>query len=161
MRALKEVLNSKGSNWAICLLSASLLAVAASVWLRPGPVSAEAGALQRTHMTKENKEVLNALQDAFVNIADNVEPSVVTVSARAPERPDRPDRPERDRGSRPMPDGGDKDVPEPFRDFFRQLPRPDGPDEEPRGTSTGSGVIIRETGNTVYVLTNNHVVDAR
>jgi len=105
-------------------------------------------------MSEENKAALGALQDGFVSIADTVEPSVVTVSARAPER--EPSR------TRPMQNPGDRDVPEPFRDFFRQLPRPDGPDEsEPRGTSTGSGVIIRETGNTVYVLTNNHVVDTR
>src|SRR5690242_1258605 len=105
MRGLKQALSSKGSNWAICLLSASLLAVAASVWLRPGPVRAEAGAMPRVHMSQENKQVLNALQDGFVNIADTVEPSVVTVSARAA---DRPERTPRDR-PRPMQDPGDKD----------------------------------------------------
>lgn len=152
MRALKQVLNAKGSNWAICLLSGSLMAVAASTWMRPGPVSAQAGAAPRPRMSGESKAVLNAMQDAFVNIAETVEPTVVTVSARSNPA---------ERNASPMQDRGDSDVPEPFKDFFRRLPRPDGPDEGMRGTSTGSGVIIRETGNTVYVLTNNHVVDNR
>jgi serine protease Do len=144
MKIVKQVLTAKGSNWAVCLLSASLMAVAASNWTRPAPVSAQAGGV--TRMTGESKAVLNALENAFVNIAENVEPSVVTISARVnvPEK-----------SAAPMQEKPDeRNIPEQFRDLFRR-----GPDT-PR-PSTGSGVIIRENGTTVYVLTNNHVVDNR
>ena len=148
MRAFQELLTARGSNWAVCLLSASLMAVAFSNWTRPSMVSAQGGGTARRQMTGESKTVLTALEDAFVNIADNVEPSVVTISARAnpTERP------------RPMAEPDERMIPEPFRDFFRR--GPGGAPFSP-GPSTGSGVIVRETGNTVYVLTNNHVVDGR
>src|SRR4051794_22559096 len=128
MNALKQLLNAKGSNWAICLLSASLMAVAGSVWLRPGPVSAQAGGQARTRMTNESRAVLSAMQDAFANIADTVEPTVVTVSARSNQV---------ERVGTPMQDSGD-DVPDlkdfPFKDLFKRLPKGD-PDDGPRGTS--------------------------
>src|SRR5947209_2883447 len=132
MSALKQVLNAKGSNWAICLLSASLMAVAGTAWLRPGPVSAQAGGQAPTKMSNESKAVLNAIQDAFVNIADTVEPTVVTVSARS-------NQVER-AGARPMQDPGDNDLPDglkdfPFKDLFKHAPRPDGPEDGMRGTS--------------------------
>lgn len=153
MSAFRRLLSAKASNWAVCLLSASLMAVAVSNWTRPAPVSAQ-NPTKRV-MDRESRQVLTALQDAFVNIAETVEPSVVTISARA-NQPERPS-PMQDRG--PMPDRGEGDaVPEPFRDFdfFRR-----GPGNNTPRPSTGSGVIIKEQGNTVYVLTNNHVVDGR
>lgn len=156
MKAVREVLTAKASNWAVSLLSVSMLAVAASHWTRPDPVSAQAnGNNTRTKvMASESKSVVNALQDAFVNIADTVEPSVVTITARA-SAPRQPARPMQDQ-QKP-----DMDLPGPFKDFdfFRRMPRPDGPQSP--GDSKGSGVIIKETGNTVFVLTNNHVVDGR
>ena len=156
MKALGQLLTAKGSNWAVCLLTASLLAVAVSNFTRPTSVSAQAPAPARKQMSGEQRAVVNALQDAFVNIADTVEPSVVTISARA-NVPERPTAPTPD----PMPERGDESLPEPFRgfDFFRRGPR-GGPEGGPRA-STGSGVIIRERGNTAWVLTNNHVVDER
>jgi Do/DeqQ family serine protease len=155
MSAFRQLLHAKASNWAICLLSASLLAVAVSTWNRPVPASAQAGDSQPIRkMSGESKAVLNALEDAFGNIAESVEPSVVTITAKATPS---------DKPARPRSGGTDvQDVPEPFRDFFRRLPRPDGDmgDMSPR-PSTGSGIIVRETGNMVYVLTNNHVVADR
>lgn len=149
MNPLKQVLTAKGSNWAICLLSGSMIAVSVSNWTRPGPVSAQAGAPGPRKMTGESKVVSNALQDAFVSIADTVEPTVVTIVAKSAQ-PDKPSAPD-----------GEKSQPDFPRDFFR-LPKPDGGDDEPRGgASTGSGVMIRESGSTVYVLTNNHVVNHR
>lgn len=148
MKAFRQ-LNT--SNWAVCLLSASLIAVAVSTWQRPVVVSAQATkSPARKATSSESKAVLNALQDAFVNIADSVEPSVVTILARpnVDERASAPKEP-------------DDSIPEPFRDFFRRMPRPDGEGGGGGGTATGSGVIIRESGSTVYVLTNNHVVDNR
>jgi len=95
-------------------------------------------------MSGESKQVLYALQDAFVNIADTVEPSVVTIEARARAG---------NRPMTPMQDMREREMPNPF-DFFRRGPGAPRP-------SWGSGVIVREQGNTVWVLTNNHVVDGR
>jgi len=155
MRAFRQALSAKASNWAVLLLSGSMLAVAVSIWSRPTQVSAQMPAPARKQMTGESRVVLTALQDAFVHIADTVEPSVVTITARS-------NMPERPMPATPM--EGDENIPEPFRDLFKRFPRggEGGPNGgAPRGASTGSGVIIREDGNTVWVLTNNHVVDDR
>jgi serine protease Do len=146
MNAFRQVLGGKVSNWAVCLLSAALMAVAVSNWVRPTPVAAQGAGARRT-MSGESKQVLYALQDAFVNIADNVEPTVVTIEARA-KAGERPMVPMQD--MRP-----DREMPNPF-DFFRR----GGPNATPR-PSWGSGVIVREQGGTVWVLTNNHVVEGR
>jgi serine protease Do len=143
----------------MCLLSASLLAVAVSNWTRPSPVSAQDPIPARRQMSTESRTTINALQDAFEHIADTVEPSVVTISARN----NPTDKPEAQAPKGRRPD--DQEIPEPFKDFFRRFPQPDGPDgpDAPHGggMATGSGVIVRETGNTVWVLTNNHVVEGR
>jgi len=158
MRAFRQALSAKASNWAVLLLSGSMLAVAVSIWSRPTQVSAQMPAPARKQMTGESRVVLTALQDAFVHIADTVEPSVVTITARS-------NMPERPAPATPM--EGDENIPEPFRDLFKRFPRgggeggPGGPGGGGRGASTGSGVIIREDGSTVWVLTNNHVVDDR
>lgn len=150
MKRVYSALTEKTSNWAVCLLSASLLASGASVWLRPRPAVAAAPATPRPKLSNESRSVLYALEDAFVRIGETVEPAVVTVTAR-------PGVSERTVEQR---DDSLQQVPEPFRRFFRGLPTPDAP-EMRRGTSTGSGVIIRESGKTAYVLTNNHVVDGQ
>jgi serine protease Do len=46
----------------------------------------------------------------------------------------------------------------PFDWFFNQPPGGNGPREFKRG-GLGSGIIVRRTGDTYYVVTNNHVVD--
>jgi len=152
MNAFRQTLNAKASNWAVLVLSGSMLALAVSIWTRPTQVSAQATPPARKQMSGESRVVLDALQDAFVNIADTVEPSVVTISARTNAAERTPGRQMQDEG-----------IPEPFRDLFKRFPRGgggNGPDATPR-PSTGSGVIIREDGNTVWVLTNNHVVEDR
>lgn len=45
----------------------------------------------------------------------------------------------------------------PFDWFFGQ-PQPNGGERSFRQSGLGSGIIVRKAGNTVYVLTNNHVV---
>ncbi|MGV3720859.1 MAG: hypothetical protein ACO1SX_08105, partial [Actinomycetota bacterium] len=154
MNAFRQTLNAKASNWTVLVLSGSMLALAVSIWTRPTQVSAQATAPVRKQMSGESRVVLDALQDAFVNIADTVEPSVVTISARTNPTERTPGRQMQDEG-----------IPEPFKDLFKRFPRggpggPGGPDSSPR-PATGSGVIIREDGNTVWVLTNNHVVESR
>jgi serine protease Do len=155
MRAIRQVLSAKGSNWAICLLSVSLLALAVSTWTRPVQVSAQgAGAPARKPASTESRALLTAMQNAFADIADNVEPSVVTISARSAPSANKPTKPMQEpKDNSPM-------LPDPF-DFFRRLPRPDGPDEGGGGEAKGSGVIVRQRDSTVYVLTNNHVVESR
>ena len=167
MRAFGQAMSAKASNWALCLVSASLLAFAVSNWTRPTALSAQAGAgsgIKKQQMTGESKQVLNALSDAFVSIADNVEPSVVTISARVntPERAERPMQEQPNPMGPQGPQGGEGDLPEQFRRFFRDFGGPGG--RGGGGTpppSTGSGVIIKESGSTVFVLTNNHVVEGR
>ncbi len=151
MKAIGHFSSAKTTNWTVCLLSASLMSVAASNWLRPAPVSAQATAPARRQMTGESRQALTALQDAFTNIADTVEPSVVTIEARI-------DAPEKGAptSTRSMDDEGDG-LPEPFRNL---IPHGGRGDNAPR-PATGSGVIVRESGSTYYVLTNNHVVDQR
>jgi len=160
MRAFTRLLKANATNGAIYVLSASLVAVAVSNYLRPAPVSAQAGtAARKSVMSGEARTVIKSLEDAFVSLAEEVEPSVVTITARSSRQPERT-RPQ----VRPMqqPFGG-MDLPEPFKDFFRRLPQGEGDEEGlmPRGASTGSGVIIREAGNTAFILTNNHVVEGR
>src|SRR5581483_1563378 len=94
---------------------------------------------------------------------------VVTIEAKARVRPAAPSRPRRR-------DGGGNENPffsSPFRfrfpEMFQQSPDfPDFPEFPPfqgpaQGPtpSGGSGVIVRERGNTVYILTNVHVIRDR
>jgi serine protease Do len=78
------------------------------------------------------------LNEAFVNIAENVNPSVVTIITTKVVKL---------RGNQMFP-GFDDDF------FFRFFGVP--PEAERRGTALGSGVIVDEKG---YILTNNHVVE--
>lgn len=78
------------------------------------------------------------LNEAFVNIAENVNPSVVTIITTKVIKL---------RGNQMFP-GFDDDF------FFRFFGVP--PEAERRGTALGSGVIVDKKG---YILTNNHVVE--
>jgi serine protease Do len=83
-----------------------------------------------------------SLQSAFIRIAQQLGPSVVSISTEQIERVKQ--------YFRVHPFFGD----EPFEEFFRQF-YGDAPEREFRRFGLGSGVIIDEQG---YVLTNEHVV---
>src|SRR5262249_40242284 len=99
----------------------------------------------------EQRAALETLQDAFTSLADRVEPTVVSIEAirAVPAASSEPD------GDSPQ--SGDPSGGSPFAPFFRQFGQP-GQQRAPR--AGGSGVIVREHGNEVYVLTNHHVVDS-
>jgi len=78
------------------------------------------------------------LNEAFVNIAETVNPSVVTIIT---------EKVVKMRGNQIFP-GMDDDL------FYRFFGVP--PETERRGTALGSGVIVDKKG---YILTNNHVVE--
>jgi serine protease Do len=112
-----------------------------------GYVTRRAAAESSTATNPEQKALLHALEDAFTSIADQVEPSVVSVEAKSNARPAADQR-----------GGGNQDDPQdgPFSlpDLFRRFQNP-----EPRGgTSSGSGIIVKERGRDAFVLTNYHVV---
>ncbi len=122
-------------HWTALSLSVALMSIALSGHLRPLPVSAQA-----VTVAAAPQQLARTFQDAFAAVADRVEPSVVTIIA------------------------GQQGV---DRNPFKQKGFPDEYAPDPRSrppmarTSTGSGVIIREAGGTVFVLTNNHVVGDR
>jgi serine protease Do len=113
--------------------------------------SPQAVAVVRSASTPEQKATLRALEDGFAAIAENVGPAVVTVAARPSTRPAA--SPERPRGG----EGGEDEEIFPDLPGFPRFPGPT-PGPSPSG---GSGVIVRERGKTVYVLTNAHVIRER
>ncbi|GHU43177.1 serine protease [Spirochaetia bacterium] len=87
---------------------------------------------------KDALAVAESIQTVFRSIADKVVPSVVelkTVSTRKQQTPSFPGIP--------------------FEFFFGPQ---DGKEREYKSQGLGSGIIVRQKGNTYYVLTNNHVV---
>ncbi|MGL4982960.1 MAG: Do family serine endopeptidase [Treponemataceae bacterium] len=86
--------------------------------------------------------VLEALQTSFRTISSNVLPSVVEVDIVETKK------------QRMLPQNA-------FPFFFFGQPNEQGEEDSSREfkqQGTGSGVIVRRTNNTVYLLTNNHVV---
>jgi serine protease Do len=85
--------------------------------------------------SSSTREQLHSFENAFANVAQQLLPVVVEVNVV-----------------------NMVEVPQsPFEFFFRQPDQDQEQREVPR-RGLGSGVIVRQNGDTVYVLTNNHVV---
>ncbi len=82
------------------------------------------------------------LEEAFVMVAERVNPTVVQIQS---------EREMRGRGRTTNPFEGT-----PWEDFFGGMPEQGNGAPTPRAQGLGSGVILREDG---YILTNNHVVE--
>ncbi len=134
-------------SWAPAVAAAAALAFTTPLTLaKDSPATASA-----------DLQVARSLNRAFVELAEQVAPSVVVISVETKADPNQPT--------------GEEQLdflPEPFRRQFREhlQPRPDrrrapaeAPSDEdpsPQYNGEGSGIVIREEG---YVLTNNHVVE--
>jgi serine protease Do len=154
MHSVKELLFAKKSNNLVVIaLSMALGGTLTGSWMRPN----QAVAVDHQATSTEQKAALARIEDAFTSIAEKVEPTVVTIEAKATVRQSAQEETPQPRRRRGNPDDEDgQGFSFPF-DFFRGF---QGPSPGP-GTAGGSGVIVREQGNTAYILTNNHVVRSR
>jgi len=92
-------------------------------------------------LSEQEEKTLVTFQNAFRKVAEAVRPVVVEVNVVNIVR-------------QPAFNGSS-----PFEFFFRQPDKDKQPQtREYRAEGLGSGVIVRENGDTIYVLTNNHVV---
>ena len=106
-------------------------------------------ALAAPASAQDGRSVLQALQDAFVQVAQTVKPSVVNIATTQ-----RPKPSEGRRGQQQVP----PPLQGPFREFFGDefAERFFGAQPPRERHSLGSGVIVDKRG---YILTNNHVIE--
>ncbi len=85
----------------------------------------------------------NSAPFSFADLVERVSPAVVTIKSETTTTEN---------------EGGDENIPAPFRDLFNQFGQGQKQPQQPhKALSAGSGFIIDKAG---YVVTNNHVVDA-
>jgi Do/DeqQ family serine protease len=146
-RTLQALALVRYTNLSLVVLSLLLGASLATSGFRVQRATAQGSTA--TH--QEQKALLHALEDAFTSIADQVEPTVVSIEARSAVRPVADDA---RRQQNPNDGGDDQDGPFSLPDLFRRFGQP-----QPRsGTATGSGIIVQRRGKDAYILTNYHVV---
>jgi Do/DeqQ family serine protease len=149
---MKRLLFAKANNLVVIVLSIMLGATLATNWARPN----NSYAVDPQTSAAEQKATLKQVEDGFTGIAEKVEPTVVTIEARATPKAEE-DAPRAQR--RPQNDDNNPFGDLPLPDFFRRFGSP-SPDAAP-ARSGGSGIIVRADNKGVYVLTNNHVVRNR
>ena len=113
------------------------------------PLHAAPGAIATPPTTPEQKTLLVQMQDAFTNIAQTVEPTVVNIKAERLRSPD-------GEASEGSPDAGSPPIPTPSPRSGSPAPKSPALPGLRRSEATGSGVIVRPDG---YILTNDHVVE--
>src|SRR5947209_20551257 len=98
MGFLKRLLFAKANNLVVILLSIALGGALATNWTRPNRLYA----VDQPTTSAAQKATLKEIEDGFANIADKVEPTVVTVRARSAPRASDTETPPR---TRPAPPG--------------------------------------------------------